>query len=115
MNLRPLDKKRHMTNIVKETNKTDNDFVNPNESTTRKHKKLYFKTLEQITLSSPRKPGEKNEGTALKSLKKALASNIFEKKRKMGGSIDMKDTTLMHQILIKCNYLNPQESNFLQQ
>lgn len=58
---------------------------------------MYFKTLEQIALSSPRKAEEfKKEGAALKSLRKVIASNYFEQKRKMGGSIDVRDVPLIH-------------------
>ena len=29
----------------------------------------------------------------------------------MGGTIDLKDKDLLHQVLINCNYLNDQENN----
>ena len=31
----------------------------------------------------------------------------------MGGTLDMKDTDLLHQVMINMNYLNNQDGNFL--
>ena len=95
LNLRPLDKKRHLDKKRKEVKLTKETYV-PTETTeapkkTIKHKKMYFKTLEQIALSSPRKKEDTKEGAAMKNLKKVLAGNYFEQKRKMGGSIDVRD------------------------
>ena len=66
-----------------------------------------------MVLSAPREKHELQEGKALKDMKAALQHGYYEQKRKMGGTIDIKDKPLMHQVMVKCNYLNKQESNFL--
>ena len=59
-----------------------------------------------MILSAPRTQAELKDTLAVKNMKAALQHNVYEQKRKMGGTIDIKDKSLMHQVMIKCNYLN---------
>jgi hypothetical protein len=37
----------------------------------------------------------------------------LQKRLSMGGTLDLRDTDLLHQVLINCNYLNVQDGTFL--
>lgn len=117
--MRPLDKDKFVKPLRESkfrTKKKSVQYINTTEEevdTSPTRNRTYFKTLEQMVLSAPREKHELQEGKALKDMKAALQHGYYEQKRKMGGTIDIKDKPLMHQVMVKCNYLNKQESNFL--
>ena len=77
LNLRPLDKDKFVK--PKETrfrrnNSNSRTVNNGGGEDEKKHatKRTYFKTLEQMIMSSPRTKNELNEGSVLKQFKEAL-------------------------------------------